>query len=209
MRRLIRTERKTTRKIRKDATHMSKLFLHQGLTLLLLLAALLGFAGCGPAPDAADPDAATPADAEPDVFPRVTITPTASEAAPAAPESAPGNNGYPASAAPTFTPLPDDYPAPPTPQPLPSAYDDVGSSEPVWVLYPVGEQCADAAASRYPDLTAAVAGLTATGVTVLDSELTDLEVCEACGCPTSAHYRLQIDAAGLETALDIGWTEEE
>lgn len=120
------------------------------------------------------------------------------------PETAP--ESYPPP--PTPLPTPEGYPALPTSPPLPGAYDDIATEGPVWVLFPVGEQCADPAESRYQDLAEAEAALTAAGITVFDAEMVDLLVCQACGCPTSAHYRVQIDGAQLGTAVSLDWFVE-
>lgn len=111
---------------------------------------------------------------------------------------------YPAPTDPT--PLPEGYPAP-EPLATSTAYP-VENSNPIWVLYPVGEQCGAADSGTYADLTEAIAGLTAVGVPVLDSEVTEIAVCAACGCPTSAHYRAQIAVSDLATAVQIGWLDE-
>lgn len=130
-------------------------------------------------------------------------------------------------AAPTITPPPppESYPAPPPPPansesypaapaalpPAPPAgYPDAypGAEGLVWILRPVGEQCAEADQNSYADLQEAVAALTAAGLTVGEAEMTELMVCSACGCPTSAHYRVQVDAADVPTAVSLGWEQE-
>ncbi|MCP5097268.1 MAG: hypothetical protein GY943_17110 [Chloroflexi bacterium] len=177
--------------------------------LFLVLFSTLFLIACGqvaPEPNASEeqaPDAfEAPNDldsaptAEVDILPRVTITPEPII------ESVPVDEAYPIAPA---TPIPQDgYPAPviPTHNPYPVVEGNV------WIVFPVGEQCADAANGRYEDLTAAVAGLTAAGITVTDSEITELLVCSACGCPTSAHYRVEIDGTQLSTALSLDWTVE-
>ncbi|MCZ7668709.1 MAG: hypothetical protein M5U34_16690 [Chloroflexi bacterium] len=35
---------------------------------------------------------------------------------------------------------------------------------------------------------------------------TELMVCSACDCPTSAHYRAEINAADMNKATALGWT---
>ncbi len=136
------------------------------------------------------------------IFPRATLTPPP-VSDPSQPEAVPGGQvGYPAPPAVT---LPEGYAVPtglPALNPYPEA---VGSL--VWILKPVGEQCAEAPAT--PDLQTAVADMIAFGIPVEASEMTDLIVCMACGCPTSAHFRLQIDAGYLGNAEALGWFAEE
>lgn len=108
--------------------------------------------------------------------------------------------GYPA-------PATGGYPPPASPLPTSDPYPSVEGF--VWVVIPVGEQCADASENSYASLQESVAALTAAGITVNASAVTDLPVCTACGCPTSAHYRVQIDAESLNDALALGWTQAE
>lgn len=165
-------------------------------------------AACGPStpPPASDlEDSSVPEQSDEGL--RIAATPTSE----AAEEGDPAPITTPEEAYPVIVPTPtimdEDYPAPPSPVP-PSEGDAYPSTEnAVWVLFPVGEQCSDA--SRYPDLVTAVADLTAAGITIYESEVTDLIVCSACGCPTSAHYRVSIDDAQLETAQALEWTVEE
>jgi len=114
--------------------------------------------------------------------------------------------GYPASeviqpATPTRDP---NYPAPPTYAPTVDPYP--GGL--VWILHPVGIQCEESTSPGYGDLREAVSTLTAAGVAVAKSEMTELVVTDACGSPTSAHYRAQIAADDLQTALSMEWTQE-
>jgi hypothetical protein len=136
------------------------------------------------------------------IFPRATLTPPPISD-PSQPESAPDSqDGYPA---PPVQTLPEGY-AVPTGLPVLNPYPEaIGSL--IWVLKPVGEQCAEAPAT--PDLQTAVADMIAFGIPVEASEMTDLIVCMACGCPTSAHFRLQIDAGYLGNAEVLGWVAEE
>ena len=141
-------------------------------------------------------------DVETDVFPRSTITPSAEEVT--KPESATGSdaNGYPPPPQPS--PLPEGYEIPaalPTLNPYPEA-----SGQLIWILKPVGEQCAETPAT--PDLQTAVADMIAFGIPVEASEMAELDVCTACGCPTSAHFRLQIDSGYLGNAQVLGWVTE-
>lgn len=188
--------------------------------LFWLLAAVLCLAIAACSPTTAEDAAPTPADsgnglnpaptsetgteAEPDVLPRVTITPAPAEGM-SQPDSATGSEaeGYPAP--PTALPLPEGYeiPAPlPTINPYPEATGQL-----IWILKPVGEQCAETPAT--PDLQTAVADMIAFGIPVEASEMAELEVCTACGCPTSAHFRLQIDSGYLGNAQVLGWVAEE
>lgn len=144
-------------------------------------------------------------EADPDVFPRATLTaPPVSE--PIQPESSSGGqDGYPAPQLPSPTPPPDGY-AGPTPLPALDPYP-AATGTLIWILKPVGEQCADPPTT--PDLQTAVADMVAFGIPVEASEMTDLIVCSACGCPTSAHFRLQIDSGFLGNAELLGWLAEE
>lgn len=147
-------------------------------------------------------------EAEGDIFPRATLTPPpVSE--PIEPETSPGNDseaGYPAAPAlPSPTPYPDGYVVPTAP-PILNPYPEA-TGEFIWILKPVGEQCAETPTT--PDLQTAVADMVAFGIPVEASETTDLNVCTACGCPTSAHFRLQIDSGYLGNAQVLGWFAEE
>jgi hypothetical protein len=140
---------------------------------------------------------------------RIALTPTADSASGV--EAAPAPSVEEAYPIPIPTPIlmEGDYPDPPPPPPEspPSGYDAYPeTSNTVWILFPVGEQCSDE--SRYVDLVTAVADLTAAGITVYESEVTELIVCSACGCPTSAHFRVSIDANQLATAEELRWEVE-
>ena len=50
--------------------------------------------------------------------------------------------------------------------------------------------------------------LSAAGLRVADSEMLELMVAAACGSPTSAHFRVQIDVEDLDSALSMGWDRE-
>jgi hypothetical protein len=136
-----------------------------------------------------------------DILPRVTITPSAEG------ESAPVDDAYPVA---TEVPFVEDagYPAPvdDAPTSIDTGYPAPEGS--VWIIFPVGVQCGAAEENRYPDLASAIAGLTAAGITVNNSEMVDLLVCAACGCPTSAHYRVEIDGDQLNSALSLEWQLE-
>lgn len=182
------------------------------LTAILWLTAV----SCGPTPVEEETPTEVPADsdggglneapeADPGVFPRATLTPPpVSE--PIEPETAPGSeDGYPVPELPPATALPEGYVAP-TPLPSLNPYPEATGNL-IWILKPVGEQCAETPTT--PDLQTAVADMVAFGISVEASEMTDLPVCSACGCPTSAHFRLQIDSGYLGNAQVLGWFEEE
>ena len=189
------------------------------LWLLLLTTGLcLTAVACSPAAVEEDPDPA-PADgdggaleAAPEgdtgVFPRPTLTPPPMSE-PMEPESNPvggdDSEGYPVPVLPSPTPLPEGYSLPvavPTMNPYPEPTGTL-----IWVIKPVGEQCAESPTT--PDLQTAVADMVAFGIPVEASEMTDMPVCTACGCPTSAHFRLQIDSGYLGNAQSLGWVAEE
>jgi hypothetical protein len=169
------------------------------ISLFLILIALTA---CGPAAETVEPAAPKPEGAlevvtQPAPLEMEATTPP--EPAPQldAPES------YPSP--PTAVPLPEGYPAPQpqaTINPYPEAIDGF-----IWMLLPVGIQCEDDS-SPYADLAAAVAGLTAVNVQTGQSETTELMVCSACGCPTSAHFRVQVSVADVNAARILGWERE-
>ncbi|MBK8906023.1 MAG: hypothetical protein IPM53_32895 [Anaerolineaceae bacterium] len=143
---------------------------------------------------------------ENDVFPRATLTPLPADDL-VQPESVTGSEaeGYPAPALPEPSPLPEGYEiptAPPAINPYPEA-----TGELLWILKPVGEQCAETPTT--PDLQTAVADMIAFGIPVEASEMAEMDVCTECGCPTSAHFRLQIDSGYLGNAQVLGWVAEE
>ena len=144
-------------------------------------------------------------EAEPDVFPRATLTPPpVSE--PIEPETAPeGDSGYPVPELPPATTLPEGYVVPTQPSSLNPYPEATGNL--IWILKPVGEQCAETPTT--PDLQTAVADMVAFGIPVEASEIIDLPVCTSCGCPTSTHFRLQIDSGYLGNAEILGWFAEE
>lgn len=102
------------------------------------------------------------------------------------------------------------YPAQPQATAPVDAYPAAGEGAELftenWVVLPAGEQCAESLA--YPSPESAVAGLEEAGVTPLAVEETELLVCEACGCPTSAHYRVLVSAEDLAAAIILGWQPE-
>jgi hypothetical protein len=130
------------------------------------------------------------------------------EAAPALPtvDSPLIEPGYPGPEEPVGYPGPQGepgYPAPPVSTPAPSSYP-AGTT--FWMLHSAGLQCEQPL--TYPELADALAALENRGVTVIKSEATGMMVCEACGCPTSEHYRVEIDATDLQAAIALGWVRE-
>lgn len=161
--------------------------------LLITLSVVFLLAACGPSNVETDPTepALQPADSEPDVIPRATITATAVP------------DGYPA--APTQVPLPEGYAMPealPAYDPYPGI-DPAGENE-AWMIIPSGEQCAESI--TYPTEQDAVAALEAAGVEVLESKTMEMMVTTACGSPTSTHYLVLIDQAKMQDAMTLGWT---
>ncbi len=165
---------------------------------VLLLTFIIIAAACGPAGETNDPSA-VPATPETEDLLEAATAPAESAPPPDAPEA------YPAQ--PTAVPLTEGYPAPSEPiatiDPYPEAVDGF-----IWMLLPVGVQCEDDA-NTYTDLQDAVAGLTAVSVQTNQSEITELMVCSACGCPTSAHYRVQVSVADVNAAQALGWNREQ
>ncbi len=162
---------------------------------ILILASFL-IAACGTAPPA-EPTA-TPANEPAD-----SSSDPALEPEPTAP-ALPTAESLPADYPPPQPTTPPDYPGPTTPTPTIDPYP----GGVVWILRPVGIQCEDGTDPGYRDLAEAVATLTAAGMRVVDSEMTELLVAASCGSPTSAHYRVQIEAEDMETALSMGWFRE-
>jgi hypothetical protein len=76
-------------------------------------------------------------------------------------------------------------------------------------LFPVGEKCDKPDARRYATLQGAMSDLTAAGIPVLAGEVVELSTCNVCGCPTEAHYHIQIDSESLGAAVALGWVPEE
>jgi hypothetical protein len=161
------------------------------LTFLML-------ASCTNASDASPTPLPAPQDtAEPTTVATATISSPDPE--PKETESYPPpveNDGYPA------PPDQAGYPAPPALPPAPDPYP----GGVVWIIRPVGEQCDDT--RSFVDLAAAVASLEDAGIPVKEADMVELLVCQACNCPTSEHYRLQIDPADLGQALRLGWQRE-
>ena len=167
------------------------------LTLTSLL--LLVLAACGPSASepTPTPDNGSPARATPTADPGLLT-----------PANGGQNNltGYPPPP-PTATPLPENYPPPAQPVPN-NPYPAVDDASTIWILHPLGLQCADTSSYAYTNVQAARADLTAAGITVFQVETIELAVCQACDCPTSTHYHAQIAAADLNKAQTLGWTAE-
>lgn len=175
------------------------------LSFLLLLIFVGLLAACGASTNTPDAEEQTeptaePAleeapglDAEEEIIPRVTITPTPEREA--APEDA-----YPALVHPTATPYPDDYPVPEVKLPE-SPYPADG--ETVWALIPAGEQCAESL--NYENEKEAQASLEAAGIDTYAVKTIDIPVMSVCGGATSTQYLVEIDAANAASAESLGW----
>jgi hypothetical protein len=166
--------------IQGDDTMKRLLMLTMILTLLV--------AACGDTavtPETVEPEPTV--DSDEGIFPRSTVTP----------DEADTDESYPVPEVAT----PDtDYPAPeamPTrdPYPVVAGY--------VWVVHPVGEQCEEG--RHFDNVNAAIAALEEAEVEVAAGATTSLNVCLACGCPTSEHFILQIAEEDLSTAEGLGW----
>lgn len=109
---------------------------------------------------------------------------------------------YPAEPLPAATALPADYPAPlPTQDAYPGGL--------AWVQHPIGVQCEEGTLPGYETLEDAQATLTTAGIRVKEAEVIDIPMVQQCGQPSSVHYRLQIPAEDLQTALSLGWTQSQ
>jgi hypothetical protein len=125
-----------------------------------------------------------------------------------------GGNGEPADNDNTVPPAPVTPPAePPTevpadgyPAPPPPPADAYPAANRLWIIHPAGEQCAESLI--FESLDEATTDLEEAGIIVFEAEEVGLMVCEACGCPTSQHFRAQIGANDLGRAMDLGWQEE-
>lgn len=195
---------------------MTKECIVKRLLWFLLFGLLLTAVACGPTteevptqtpPDnggGLNPAPATESEPGTDVFPRATLTPPPTDNL-VQPESATGGDGYPVPTLPQTAPLPEGYEIPTALPPINPYPETTGQL--IWILKPVGQQCAETPTT--PDLPTAVADMIAFGIPVEASEMAQLAVCTECGCPTSAHFRLQIDAGYLGNAQVLGWVAEE
>ena len=174
--------------------------LHYSLSSFFIILATFLITSCGTAPPAETnmTPAAEPGDS--DAGP--VLEPAAT--APALPTAEPLPGDYPPPAPLVQPTYPPDYPGPPTPLPTVDPYP----GNMVWIIRPVGIQCEDGTAVGYGDLRESIATLTAAGLRVVDSEIIELMVITSCGSPTSAHYRIQINADDLDSALSMGWDRE-
>lgn len=168
------------------------------ISSVLILGTLLMVA-CGTAPPAGTGLTPSPQPQEDAAEPALQDAPTAVSQPTAEPLPA----GYPGSepAPPPQPTYPPDYPGPPTVMPTVDPYPG-GMA---WIIRPVGVQCEEGTTPGYGDLAEAEATLTAAGIRVADAEMIELIVPTSCGSPTSAHYRLQIEAEDLNSALSLGW----
>jgi hypothetical protein len=154
---------------------------------ILLLTALVA---CGPSSSEATttPERTEPEGEEGDVIPRPTITPVSgSEEEEPMPET---------------TTVPEEYPPPVAPAAQPEAVYP-GDEETVWILLPMGVQCEGD--GPYSTLEEAVLALDEAGVIAVDQATIELPVAQACGQPSSEHFRVQILAAGLPQAESLDW----
>ena len=159
------------------------------LTVFLLVFLI----ACGPSDGGAisTPESITPEVEGGEISPRPTITPnSANDDAETLPEATDVPEEYPPSSAPIVQPE-VVYP---------------GEEEMVWIVLPVGVQCEGD--GPYSDLSDAVVALDEAGVIVVDQTTVDLPVAQACGQPTSEHFRVQILAAGLSQAERLDWHVE-
>ena len=172
---------------------------HYSLGSILIIMGAFLITSCGTAPPAGTniTPAAEPSDS--DASP--VLKPVATAPALPTAESLPENYPPPVPIQPTFPP---DYPGPATLMPTVDPYP--GGM--IWIIRPVGIQCEDGTALGYGDLRESVATLTAAGLRVVDSEIVELMVTTSCGSPTSAHYRIQINADDMDSALSMGWERE-
>lgn len=80
-------------------------------------------------------------------------------------------------------------------------------TETAWVVVSAGVQC-EPEEKLFADINEAGDALIEADVAVYDAVVESRMVCAACGCPESAHYRLEIDAEAVETAVDLGFVED-
>ena len=184
---------------------------------LICLMVMTWLAACGPAAPVQTPEIPGENDSTqtpelPNETPPAPATGTVTEDASAAPTHTPPPlpEGYPAQPAPPPASAASGYPAQPLTAPAVDSYPagEAVGDELVWVIRPLGEQCAEPDQNGYTDLREAVAALTAAGLTVGEAEMTNLIVCSACGCPTSAHFRIQVDVSDVAAAESLGWEQE-
>ena len=172
---------------------MKKLFL-----VMILLAAVMLAACSGGGEDEATEEPGDNAPALPEATPADSGSDSSDDDG-----DKPGSDGYPG-------PLDSGYPAPSLPAPISPGYPAPSPGPTVdaypggfaALIRPAGLQCED---PSYADMDAAVAELEGAGIKVHEVSRVDMMVCEACGCPTSDHFRVLIEPADLAAALLLGW----
>lgn len=105
---------------------------------------------------------------------------------------------------PTAAPTAEAIPALPTAMPLSTTIPETAETA-VWLIRPQGIQCEP---PTYASLKEAVVELETSQVDVLASAEEDIPQVQACGYPTSTHYKVQIRPADKATAEQLGWYEE-
>jgi hypothetical protein len=175
-----------------------------------LILVMVAMAGCGPAVDT-DESPNTVPESEGALEPVTQPAPEPTETEGLLATSEPAlqldePDAYPAK--PTAVPPTEGegYPAPEVPAAITPGYPEAVDGF-VWMLLPTGVQCEEES-NFYSDLQDAVAGLTAVDVQTGQSEVTELAVCSACGCPASTHYRVQVSVEDVSAAQTLGWTRE-
>ncbi len=164
---------------------MKRNYLFLSIIFVILLAA------CGPSN--AEPQPTEAPEAEVDVIPRQTITPTPVV------DTAAAEEAYPAR--PTVTSIPAGYPQPevlPTTDPYPVEGDTV------WMIKAAGEQCAESL--DYESEDEAVESLEVADIETQAVQTVDLVVISLCGSPTSTQYAVEINVEDLSAAEALGWT---
>ncbi len=169
--------------------------------VFLFFVFVLALVGCGGNNPTPEPDA-TPAEQETETAPdnspnqaeplRATITPES-------PTGVDPDDSYPAPA----PALEEGYPSAML-LPRSEAYPMVTGH--TWMIRPAGEQCGE---TEPLTLSEAVAALQEAGVTVQGPHTASLNVCQACGCPTSLHFWAQVPEASVSTAVNLGWQATE
>ncbi|MGD2077245.1 MAG: hypothetical protein PVH18_02620 [Chloroflexota bacterium] len=128
---------------------------------------------------------------------QTSVTPSVTLSVPTKEVPGSGPTAYPAFATATPAVSGDGYPIS-----TPSLPDNPYPGGLATIVRPKGLQCEEAV---FPDLSAAIRSLEEAGIVVVAAEAIGLEVCEACDCPTSEHFQVQIYAYDLDRALDMGW----
>ncbi|MCB8967112.1 MAG: hypothetical protein R3E31_24040 [Chloroflexota bacterium] len=164
-------------------------------TIFLMSLILVILTACGAAVETTATPAAEPTTLpQPNTEPRATVTPLG--------ETTDDASGYPAP--PTTTPYPEGYVGPdqsPTVNPYPAKAGFV------WMIQAAGIQCEGN--MKYNNVEEAVAPLQEAGIAVESSMSMNLAVCEACSCPTSLHFRIQVAEDDVKAAEALGWGVEQ